>query len=196
MQSVKVEEAIIEFENYFKQLPVLFKIYADFECNLKDVKIYKGSYSKKYHDHVPCSYAYKIVCIDDKFSKPIVIYRGENAAYEFIKAILKEYKYCKKLMKKDFNKNLIMSEELEFLFKQSNSCYICKKSIDNDNEKVRNHCHVTGKFRGATHWSCNINFQLTKKIPVIFHNLRVYDSHLIFCELDKFDVKIDVICGI
>ena len=196
MQSVKVEEAIIEFENYFKQLPVLFKIYADFECNLKDVKIYKGSYSKKYHDHVPCSYAYKIVCIDDKFSKPIVIYRGENAAYEFIKAILKEYKYCKKLMKKDFNKNLIMSEELEFLFKQSNSCHICKKSIDNDNEKVTDHCHVTGKFRGATHWSCNINFQLTKKIPVIFHNLRGYDSHLIFCELDKFDVKIDVICGI
>ena len=160
---------------------------------LKNVEIYEGSYTKKYHDHVPCSYAYKIVCIDDKFSKPIVIYRGENAAYEFIKAILKEYKYCKKLMKKDFNKNLIMSEELEFLFKQSNSCYICKKSIDNDNEKVRNHCHVTGKFRGATHWSCNINFQLTKKIPVIFHNLRVYDSHLIFCELDKFDVKIDVI---
>ena len=192
MQSVKVEEAIIEFENYFKQLPVLFKIYADFECNLKDVKIYKGSYSKKYHDHVPCSYAYKIVCIDDKFSKPIVIYRGENAAYEFIKAILKEYKYCKKLMKKDFNKNLIMSEELEFLFKQSNSCHTCKKSIDNDNEKVRDHCHVTGKFRGATHWSCNINFQLTKKIPVIFHNLRVYDSHLIFCELNKFHVKIEV----
>ena len=95
MQSVKVEEAIIEFENYFKQLPVLFKIYADFECNLKDVKIYKGSYSKKYHDHVPCSYAYKIVCIDDKFSKPIVIYRGENAAYEFIKVILKELSIVK-----------------------------------------------------------------------------------------------------
>ena len=196
MQSVKVEEAIIEFENYFKQLPVLFKIYADFECNLKDVKIYKGSYSKKYHDHVPCSYAYKIVCIGDKFSKPIVIYRGENAAYEFIKAILKEYKYCKKIMKKHFNKNLIMNEEEEYLFQQSNSCCICGKLIDNDNEKVRDHCHVTGKFRGATHWSCNINFQLTKKIPVIFHNLRVYDSHLVFCELDKFDVKIDVICSI
>ena len=50
---------------------------------------------KKHHDHVPCSYAYKIVCIDDRFSKAIVVYRGENAAYEFIKAVLKEYKYCK-----------------------------------------------------------------------------------------------------
>ena len=57
-------------------------------------------------------FAYKLVCDDDKFSKPIVVFRGENAAYEFDKAILKEYKYCKKVEKKPhFNKNLTMSEE-------------------------------------------------------------------------------------
>ena len=48
-----------------------------------------------------------------------------------------------------------------------------KKLIDNDEEKVRDHCHVTGKFGRAAHWSCNINFQLTKKVSVIFHNLTV-----------------------
>ena len=52
---------------------------------------------------------------------------------------------------------------------------------------------MTGKFRGAAHWDCNINFQLTKKVPVIFHNLRGYNSHLIFNELSKSDVNIDVI---
>ena len=52
---------------------------------------------------------------------------------------------------------------------------------------------MTGRFRGAAHWDCNINFQLTKKFPVIFHDLRGCDSHLIFNELDKFDVKINVI---
>ena len=95
-QSVKLEEGIIEFENYFKQIPVPFKIYADFECNLRGVENYEGSCTKKYQDHVPCSFSYKVVCIDDRFTKPIVVYRGENSAYEFLKAILKEYKYYKK----------------------------------------------------------------------------------------------------
>ena len=192
VESVKLEEGIIKFKNYYKQLMAPFKIYTDFECNLKDVENYEVSYTKKYQDHIPCSFAYMIVCINDRFSKSIVVYRGKNAAYEFIKAIFKEYKHCKKIMKKHFNKNLIMNEE-EHLFQESNSCWICEKLIDNDDEKVRDHCHVTGKFRGAAHWNCNINFQLTKKVPVIFHNLRGYDSHLIFNELDKFDVKIKVI---
>ena len=140
---------------------------------------------KKY-DNVPCSYAHKIVCIDDRFSKPTVVYRGENAAYEFIKAILKEYNHCKNIIKKHFNKNLIMSEEEEDLFQQSNNCWVCGKIINDDDEKVRDHCHVTGKFRGAAHWDCNINFELTKRIPVIFHNLKGYDSHIIFSKLHRF----------
>ena len=71
------------------------------------------------------------------FTKPIVFYRGENSAYEFIKAILKEYKHCRKVMNKHFNGNLIMREKEEHLFQQSNSCWIRKKLIDNDEEKVR-----------------------------------------------------------
>ena len=191
-QSVKLEKGTIEFENYFKQIPVPFKIYADFECNLKSVESYEGSYSKKYQDHIPCSFAYKLVCVDDKFTKPIVVFRGKNPAYKFIEAILREYQYCKKVMKKHFNKNLIMSEKEEEEFQLNNICWICEKLIDDDDEKVRDHCHVTGNFRGAVHWSCNINLQLTK-VPVIFHNLRGYDSHLIFDELKNFHGKIDVI---
>ena len=67
-QSVKLEKGIIEFENYFKQMQVPFKIYADFECNLRGVESCEGSYTKKYQDHVPCSFAYKVVCIDDRFT--------------------------------------------------------------------------------------------------------------------------------
>ena len=137
-QSVKLEEGIFKFENYFKQIPVPFKIYADFECNLKKVKCNEGSYTEKYQDHILCSFVYK-------FTKQTIIYRGENAAYEFIKATLEEY--CKKIMNKHFNKNLIMTEEEEDLFQKSNNCWICKKLIDNDEGKIRDHCHITGKFR-------------------------------------------------
>ena len=191
-QSINLEKRAIEFKNLFKQLPVPFKICADFECNLKNVECYEGTYERKYHEHVSCSYAYKVVCIDNRFSKAIVVDRGKIAAYEFIKAILEERKYCKKIMKDQFNKNLVMTEE-EYLFQQSNNCWICKKIIDNKDEKVRDHCHITGKFRGSAHWDCNTNFQLTKKIPVIFYNLKGYVSHLIFSELHKFNLKVDVI---
>ena len=95
-------------------------------------------------------------------------------------------------MKEHFNKNLLLSEEEE-QFQSSNTCWICEKRIDNDDEKVRDHFHATGKFRGAAHWSCNINLQLTKKVLVIFHNLRGYDSHLNFLELNIYNVKTDVI---
>ena len=83
---------------------------------------------------------------------------------------------------------MIITEE-EDLFQKSNNCWICKKFINENEDKVRNYCHVTGKFRGAAHRNCNVNFQ----VPAIFHNLKNYDSHLIFNELDKFDVKIKVI---
>ena len=90
-QSVRLEKRKIEFKNYFKQVPVPFKIYVDFECNLNSVESYESSYSKKYQDHIACSFAYKLVCVDEKFSKPIVVFRGENAAFKFFEAILKEY---------------------------------------------------------------------------------------------------------
>ena len=100
VQSVRLKKGTIELKNYFKEIPVQFKVYADFECNLESVKSYEDSYSKKYQDHILCSFAYKLICVNDKFTKPIIVFRDQNAAYQFIKAILKEHEYCKKVMKK------------------------------------------------------------------------------------------------
>ena len=69
----------------------------------------------------------------------------------------------------------------------------CGKLIDVADNKVRDHCHISGKYRIAAHWGCNINLKISKKVPVIFHNLKGYDSHLIFKELSKFNEKINVI---
>ena len=65
--------------------------------------------------------------------------------------------------------------------------------FDIADEKVRDQCHVTGRYRGAAHWSCNANCKMTKKVSVIFDNLKDYDSHLIIKEVSKFDMKVGVI---
>ena len=92
-------------------------------------------------------------------------------------------------MKKHFNKNLIMTQKEEN-FRLRNTCWTCQKLIDD--EKVRDHCHITGKQRGAVHWSCNVNLKLTKNV-LIFHNLKGYDSHFIMNVINKFDVHESVI---
>ena len=94
-------------------------------------------------------------------------------------------------MKKHFNKNLIMSSEEEEQTERSEICSICNKLVENDN-KVRDHCHITEKYRGVAYSNCNINLKISK-LPIIFHNLSGYDSHLIFKELSKFNCNINVI---
>ena len=92
-----------------------------------------------------------MICVDDKFSKPVVLYGGRNVVNKIIKAILKEYNYCKNVMKKHFNKNLFMSAEDEEKFQSSNKCWICNKLFDVADNKVRDHCYLTGKCRGSAH---------------------------------------------
>ena len=176
-------------------------MYADFEFLLKDCDVgfdndcfsYEEiSFTKKYQDHIPCSFAYKVVCVDNKFSKDVVLYKGKNAVFKFINCIFKEYGYCRSVMKKHLNKNLVMTAEQNEEFERCNICWICGKLINFD-KKARDHCHIFGKCRGSACWKCNINLKITTKVPVIFPNLKGYDSHLIFKELNKFNCKISVI---
>ena len=78
-EAVKLKSGSIKFKNYFKQLAVPFKIWADFECNVKRVRSSdrsdNTSYTKKYQEYIPCSFAYKVVCVDNRFSKPVALYR-------------------------------------------------------------------------------------------------------------------------
>jgi len=104
--------------------------------------------------------------------------------------MFEEVKSCQKVMKKHFNKQLIMSAENERDFQNSSSCYISgRKYKDGDrDDPVRDHCHITGKYRGSAHNSCNLKLRLEPesiKIPVIFHNLKGYDSHFIMQKIGK-----------
>lgn len=80
-----------------------------------------------------------------------------------------------------------MLREDEILFQKTTHCHICQKKLESD--RVRDHCHVTGKFRGAAHNACNLNLKQKERIPVLFHNLRGYDSHLIMQAIGKIKHK-------
>ena len=110
--------------------------------------------------------------------------------------MLSEVDYCNNIKQQHFNKPLCMSKNDENCFQKATQCHICEKSYEDGTKdciRVRDHCHITGKYRGSAHESCNINFQVTKKIPVIFHNLKGYDSHFIVQTLENFDEKINII---
>ena len=188
-QAIKMPEpgSKIEFNNHHKQMLAPFVIYADFEaitekisgCEPNSVK----SHTDKYQQHTSCGYGYKLVCCsDDKYSKPVKIYRGENTISYFMLDMLSEVEYCQKMINIEFQKPLKMTEEEEELFKGSDRCYICgHKYVDNE-IRVRDHCHITGKYRRSAHQECNLKLKLDAsklKVPVIFHNLRGYDSHFI-----------------
>ena len=211
-QSIKMPEpgSEIAFKNYRRQLPAPFVIYADFEAITEkvDEKAPQKSYTEQYQKHTACGYGYKVVCYyDDKFSKPIKIHRGEMAIHKFMKDMLAEVKYCKKVVKTHFTKPMEMTDEDEESFQRAEKCHICKTPYIESDVRVRDHCHVTGKYRGSAHEGCNLNFYLTDKIPVVFHNLKGYDSHFIMQEIgnivkmnayfdeegNKYEMKINVI---
>ena len=97
------------------------------------------------------------------------------------------------VLKNHFNKELLMTKQDNEDFENSTKCWICDNDyIDND-VKVKDHCHITGKYEGSVHRDCNANVKLNHKFPAIFHNLKNYDSHLIMQELGKFNIKINFI---
>ena len=193
-QAVKMPDKdnnILKFINFHKQQQVPFVIYADFEAITEKISGCKPneneSYTEEYQKHTDCGYGYKVVCCyDDKYSKPVQIYRGEKAVYKFIEKMLEEVKYCKNTTKKFFNKPLQMTTDNEKKFGEAISCHICDKEYTDDDTRVRDHCHITGNYRGSAHQECNLKLRVDPdkiKIPVIFHNLRGYDSHFIMQEI-------------
>ena len=101
-----------------------------------------------------------------------------------------------KWWKELFNKELVMTKEANQTFKNSTKCWIYENEyIDND-VKVREHCHITGKYRGSAQKDCNINIKLYHKTLVAFRNLKNYDSHLVMQELGKFNLKIVVLLNV
>ena len=187
----------VNFRNYHKQIPAPFVIYADFEAITEKVHgclpNNEKSYTEAYQKHIDCGYGYKLVChYNDEFSKPVQVFRGENAVYNFMEKMIEEVEWCKSIIKKHFNKPLVMTEENKLDFESANYCHICKNRYSEEDIRVRDHCHITGNYRGSAHQDCNLKLRISPtniQIPVFFHNLRGYDSHFIMQQIGEIAKK-------
>ena len=194
----------IKFNHFHKKMRVPFVVYADFECFTEKIDTCQPeegkSFTNQYQKHSPSGFNYLIKCFDDNLLAPhLRHYTAEspddNIPRLFIESLESDIKEIYNKFK--IPKKMVMTPEDEIDYEKATHCHICegklKKTDDKKEKKVRDHCHLTGKFRGAAHNKCNLKFKIPKFYPVIFHNLSGYDSHLFIKNLGKSEGKIDCI---
>ena len=176
-------------------MPVPFVIYADFESLTTKIEGPELDPSKSNtqntQHHETCGYSFIVVRCDGRTNPPMR-YRGPNAADHFLRTVQGEESKIKEVLSKP--RSLKMTPEDWEAFKTATSCHVCEKPLEQD--KDRDHCHITGKYRGAAHNTCNLKLRLNPKttiIPVVFHNLRGYDYHLLMQAISKVDGSISCI---
>ena len=186
-------ESHLHWKKHFHENQLYFRIYADFEAdNEKDDSIIGNTTTNIYKQN-PVLNGYHIVSEledilkSDFYQSPL----GYDNVDWFVDEVIK-LENKKAFYFKNTNKDIIMTPEDEEDFINNIICRLCEKNIESD--KVRDHCHLTGKYRGPAHSKCNIN--ITQKqsnfIPFIFHNFSNYDCHMFFKKLvDKKKDKVD-----
>ena len=171
----------IEFHAVEKILPMPLVIYADFESFLIPLQgLVDQSSNTPYEMHVPSGFCYYVVCRMEKYTLKPVVYRGPDVIKEFLKCVKKEYALIYRILRKVIP--IRMKREEEEAFKKAKECYLCEKPLLTD--RFRDHCHITGRYRGACHNSCNLSLREKKTknmyvVPVVIHNLRGYDGYFI-----------------
>ena len=196
---VKLPEpnTFIYFKNYYKQLPIPFVVYADFECFTKPMNTCspnpKDSYNYNYQKHEPSGFCFYVKGIVDKKIKPIIYTKtseDEDVAKVFVEKLAEVTKgIYKDLYRRPKPLRLTPTEQKSF--EKAVNCDICNHQLKED--KVRDHCHFTGKYRGAAHNKCNLMCRKPMVLPVIFHNLQGYDAHLFIKQLARLEGNLNCI---
>ena len=187
---------IIKYNHGEKSMKLPFVIYADLECLLEKVSTCinnpNESSATKINKHTPSGYSIFTHCSFDKSKHKLNYYRGKDCMKKFYKDLRE---HASKIIDYEKKKMIPLTTEEKIYHNKQKICYICKKEFsDNEkkNYKVRDHCHYTGKYRGAAHNICNLRYKVPKEIPIVFHNGSIYDYHFIIKELVKeFEGKLE-----
>ena len=143
------------------------------------------SSTTKINTHIPSGYSIFTSCSFDESKNKLNYYRGKDCMKKFCEDLRE---HAIKIINYEKKKIIPLTAEEKINYNDQVVCYICKKEFDTINKKnykVRDHCHYTGKYRGAAHNVCNLRYKVLKEIPVVFHNGSTYDYHFIIKELVK-----------
>ena len=170
-----------------KQMKAPAVIVADFETLNESICDGNQSNTIKTKHQTPIAFGYTVIGITDELAVPIQVYRGRDAADVAIDLLLQERDRIRKIYDRVFEDPVRYNKtrESESHYHQQQSCHICGNIIGIGDDKVLDHCHFTGAYRGPAHKPCNLNYKMTGVIPVVFHNLKGYDSHIIMQAIGK-----------
>ena len=191
----KEGDTTLKFINWKNTLKRGFVAYADFECLMQEKRKFKHnsntveltneplfSFTKNVLKHIPCGFS--IVVVDHQgeiFFRET--YRGEDVE-KFMAIVLDISKQIAHIYTFYFPMELSFEEEVDFV--NSTHCHVCEEPFGPNKIKVRDHCHLTGKYSGAFCNSHNLARAHDYKLPVILHNFKSYDSHIIVHAFDKY----------
>ena len=201
-ESIKINmpspDTYIKFKNFLYSERAPFAIYADFESIVKPIDNCEPdpnkSYTLKYQKHEPISFVYYIKSFNESvYKSKLRSYVKENEEDpDTIDVFINWLEEDVKIISELGNEKMIITPEEEEQFKQASDCWICHKKL-NLEDRVRDHCHYTGRYRGAAHNICNLKYSKPNNISVFFHNLTGYDSHLFIKKLGVTAGAIDCI---
>ena len=201
-ESIKINmpkpDTFIKFKNYLYSERAPFAIYADFESILKPLDTCKPdpnkSYTHKYQKHEPVSFVYYIKSFNESvYKSKLRKYVKENEEDpDTIDVFINWLEEDVKIISGLGNEKMVITPEEQKQFSQASNCWICGKLL-NLQDRVRDHCHFTGRYRGAACNICNLKYCKPNNISVFFHNLSGYDSHLFIKKLNTTMGNIDCI---
>ena len=201
-ESIKINmpspDTYIKFKNFLYSERAPFAIYADFESIVKPLDTCEPdpnkSYTLKYQKHEPVSFVYYIKSFNENvYKSKLRSYVKENEEDpDTIDVFINWLEEDVKIISELGNQEMIITPEEQEQFNQASNCWICGKLLNID-DRVRDHCHYTGRYRGAAHNICNLKYSKPNNISVFFHNLTGYDSHLFIKKLGVTAGAIDCI---
>ncbi|XP_051172353.1 uncharacterized protein LOC127288757 [Leptopilina boulardi] len=191
------ENCKITFKNYDNMEKVPFIIYADCESLLLPVEEDTDNLSKTeiFQRHKLLSIGYYVKCsYDDSLSVYVPCPRQENDPAKWFADELRQFsEKIDNVFKNPISMDALTPQQIAD-FKKASVCHICRKNIPANVKKVRDHCHLTGKYRGAAHKSCNLNYHECQIVPIVFHNLSGYDAHFIIHAVStSFEGRVDLL---